>query len=34
MLSPRIGLYVEYLLRTGGKEPYDWGVGAAVRVMF
>ncbi|MEE8147382.1 MAG: hypothetical protein V3T24_07265 [Longimicrobiales bacterium] len=34
MLSPRIGLYAEFLLRTGGKEPYNWGAGAAVRVMF
>ena len=34
MLSPRVGLYGEYFLRTGGKEPYDWAGGVAVRVMF
>ncbi|MCZ6569484.1 MAG: hypothetical protein O7B23_04895 [Deltaproteobacteria bacterium] len=34
MLTPRLGLYAEGLFRTGGKEPYDWGVGAALRVMF
>ena len=34
MLTPRIGLYGEYLLRTGGQKPYDWGAGVAVRVMF
>ncbi len=34
MLTPRIGLYGEYLLRTGGQKPYDWGLGVAVRVMF
>jgi hypothetical protein len=34
MLNRRIGLYGEYLLRTGGKEPYNWGAGVAVRVMF
>ena len=34
MLSPRVGLYAEYLVRTGGKEPYDWALGAAVRTIF
>ncbi len=34
MLSPRVGVYLDWLNRTGGGKPYDWGLGVGLRVMF
>ncbi len=34
MLNPRVGVYLDWLYRTAGGKPYDWGTGVGLRVMF
>ena len=34
MLTPRVGVYADWLYRTAGGKPYDWGAGVGLRVMF
>jgi hypothetical protein len=34
MLNPRVGVYLDWLYRTGGGKPYNWGAGVGLRVMF
>jgi hypothetical protein len=34
MLTPAIGVYVEYLNNTGGTEVYDHGVGIGMRMVY
>ena len=34
MLSPGVGIYLDWLYRTGGGRPYDWGAGLGLRMMF